>query len=195
VIINNANDIEGHSLSKSTYRNKIQLFLEEYIPLRSMKANASEKSYTVKEATIKLMQFCAYRDRSQKEVQEKLREMRMIPEACEQITIQLMRENFLNEERFARSFVRGKFRIKKWGRIKIKQELKKREISTPLIKLGFTEIDPSEYYSTLNDLAEKKLPLIKEANSYKKKQKLISFLHQKGYEFPVIMEILEEFKF
>jgi regulatory protein len=106
-----------------------------------------------------------------------------------------MRVNFLNEERFARSYVRGKFRIKKWGRIKIKQELKKREISTPLIKLGFTEIDPSEYYSTLNDLAEKKLPLIKEANSYKKKQKLISFLHQKGYEFPIIIEVLEEFKF
>ncbi|WP_034918377.1 regulatory protein RecX [Gillisia sp. CAL575] len=160
-----------------------------------MKPNASEKSYTIKEATIKLMQFCAYRDRSQKEVEEKLREMRMIPEACEQITIQLMRENFLNEERFACSFVRGKFRIKKWGRIKIKQELKQREISAPLIKIAFTEIDPSDYYSTLKELAEKKFPLIIESNSFKKKQKLISFLHQKGYEFPIIIEVLEEFKF
>ncbi len=160
-----------------------------------MKANASEKSYTIKEATIKLMQFCAYRDRSQKEVQEKLREMRMIPEACEQITIQLMRENFLNEERFARSFVRGKFRIKKWGRIKIKQELKAREISSPLIKIAFSEIDNSAYFSTLKVLAEKKFPLINESNPYKKKQKMISFLHQKGFEFPLIMEVLEEFKF
>lgn len=159
-----------------------------------MKPNASEKSYTIKEATIKLMQYCAYRDRSQKEVQEKLREMRMIPEACEQITIELMRENFLNEERFARSFVRGKFRIKKWGRIKIKQELKQRDISEPLIKIAFTEIDASEYYSTLIALAEKKSPLIKESNSYKKKQKLISFLHQKGYEFPIILEVTEELK-
>ena len=157
-----------------------------------MKPNTSEKSYTIKEATIKLMQYCAYRDRSQKEVQEKLREMRMIPEACEQITIQLMRENFLNEERFARSFVRGKFRIKKWGRIKIKQELKKRDISEPLIKISFTEIDNSDYYSTLKYLAEKKLPLIKESDSYKKKQKLISFLHQKGYEFPIILEVIAE---
>ncbi|WP_010227566.1 regulatory protein RecX [Gillisia marina] len=160
-----------------------------------MKPNASEKSYTIKEATIKLMQFCAYRDRSQKEVQEKLREMRMIPDACEQITIQLMRENFLNEERFARSFVRGKFRIKKWGKIKIKQELKARDISSPLIKISFSEIEESEYFKTLHELAEKKLPLIKEPNSYKKKQKLISFLHQKGYEFPIIMEVIESLKF
>ena len=64
------------------------------------------------------MQFCAYRDRSQKEVEDKLLEMRMIPEAREQIVIKLMQEDFLNEERFARSFVRGKYRIKKWGRIR-----------------------------------------------------------------------------
>lgn len=160
-----------------------------------MKSNASEKSYTIKEATIKLMQYCAYRDRSQKEVEQKLREMRMIPEACEQITIQLMRENFLNEERFARSFVRGKFRIKKWGRIKIKQELKKREISAPLIKLGFTEIDDSEYFSTLEEVADKKLKLIKESNPYKRKQKLIYYLQQRGFEIPLILEVLGNFKF
>ena len=71
-----------------------------------------QESYTVKEATIKLMQFCAYRDRSHKEVEEKLGKMNMIPAAKEQIIIQLMQEDFLNEERFARSFVRGKFRIK-----------------------------------------------------------------------------------
>ncbi|TVZ26489.1 regulatory protein [Gillisia sp. Hel_I_86] len=159
-----------------------------------MNSDPSEKSYTIQEATIKLIQYCAYRDRSQKEVQEKLKEMRMIPEACEQITIQLMRENFLNEERFARSFVRGRFRIKKWGRIKIKQELKKREISEPLIKIAFSEIELSEYYSTLNELAEKKIPLIKESNPYKKKQKLVSFLHQKGYEFPIILEVIAQLK-
>ena len=118
-----------------------------------MKQNDLQKSYTVKEATLKLMQYCAYRDRSHKEVEEKLREMRMIPAACEQIIIQLMQENFLNEERFARSFVRGKFRIKKWGRIKIKQELKFREISAPLIKIALTEIDEKEYLKTLTILA------------------------------------------
>ncbi len=114
-----------------------------------MKADPSQKSYTVKEATLKLAQYCAYRDRSQKEVEDKLREMRMIPQACEQIIIELMREDFLNEERFARSFVRGKFRIKKWGKIKITQELKKKEISAPIIKLGLTEIDQAEYLKIL----------------------------------------------
>lgn len=160
-----------------------------------MKPDPSQKSYTVKEATIKLMQFCAYRDRSQKEVETKLREMRMIPQACEQITIKLMQENFLNEERFARSFVRGKFRIKKWGRIKIKQELNKREISAPLIKIAFTEIDDSEYYTTLEEVAAKKLKLIKESNPYKKKQKLVYYLQQRGFEIPLILQVTEVFKF
>jgi len=160
-----------------------------------MKRHSSEKSYTIKEATIKLMQFCAYRDRSQKEVEEKLREMRMIPEACEQITIQLMRENFLNEERFAHSFVRGKFRIKKWGRIKIKQELKQRDISAPLIKSAFTEIDESEYFASLESVAKKKFKLIKEADPYKKKHKLVTYLQQRGFEIPLIFEVIEQFKF
>ncbi len=135
------------------------------------------------------MQYCAYRDRSQKEVEEKLNEMRMIPEAKEKIIIQLMREDFLNEERFARSFVRGKFRIKKWGRIKIKQELKLREISAPLIKIAFTEINENTYFHNLEELAQKKLKQIKEPNSYKKKSKLVSYLLQKGYESGLVYEV------
>ena len=150
------------------------------------------KSYTVKEATLKLMQFCAYRDRSQKEVEEKLKEMHMIPLACEEIIIKLMQEDFLNEERFARSFVRGKFRIKKWGRNKIKQELKLREISQPLIKIAFTEINDAEYLKTLEELAIKKLALLKEPNSFKKKKKLSDHLMQKGYEPAMVFECVNE---
>ena len=154
-----------------------------------MKPNSTHKSYTVKEATIKLAQFCAYRDRSHKEVEEKLKEMRMIPLACEQIIMKLMLEGFLNEERFARCFVRGKFRIKKWGRNKIKKELKIREISAPIIKLAFTEIDEEIYLSTLQELAEKKLNLINEVNPIKRKKKLISYLLQKGYEPQLIYDV------
>ncbi len=160
-----------------------------------MKSNPQQKSYTVKEATVKLMQFCAYRDRSHKEVEEKLREMRMIPAACEQIIVQLMHENFLNEERFARSFVRGKFRIKKWGRIKITQELKLREISSPLIKIALKEIEEQEYYNTLTALAKKKYELLKEKDPYKKRGKLTAYLLQKGYESSHIIEVLNNFKF
>lgn len=153
-----------------------------------MKPGQTHKSYTVKEATIKLMQFCAYRDRSHKEVEEKLREMNMIPLAQEQIIIQLMQEDFLNEERFARSFVRGKFRIKKWGRIKIRQELKFREISSPIIKLALTEIEEKAYLQSLEDLAIKKEKTLKESNSFKKKKKLADFLLQKGYEANLVYE-------
>ncbi len=157
-----------------------------------MKSSNDQKSYTVKEATIKLMQYCAYRDRSQKEVEEKLISMRMIPAAREKIIIQLMQENFLNEERFARSFARGKFRIKKWGRNKIKQELKIREISAPLIKIALTEIEEEEYIKTLHELAQKKALLIKEKDPYKKRKKLATYLLQKGYESSLVFEKVAE---
>ncbi|MFD1094768.1 regulatory protein RecX [Salegentibacter chungangensis] len=153
-----------------------------------MKQNSSQKSYTIKEATIKLMQFCAYRDRSHKEVEDKLKEMRMIPAAQELIIMRLMQEDFLNEERFARSFVRGKFRIKKWGRVRIKQELKMREISSPVIRMAMTEINEEDYRETLSELAEKKLNSISEPNSFKKKKKLSDFLLRKGYEANLVFD-------
>jgi len=137
------------------------------------------------------MQYCAYRDRSQKEVEDKLLEMRMIPEAREQIIIKLMQEDFLNEERFARSFVRGKFRIKKWGRLRIKQELKLKDISAPIIKMAMTEIDDKQYMSTLYALAEKKLNLLKEPNKLKRRKKLSDHLLQKGYEAGLVYEVTD----
>ena len=150
------------------------------------------KSYSVDEALQKLMHFCAYRDRSQKEVEDKLNEMHMIDAAKEKIIIELMQEGFLNEERFARSFVRGKFRIKKWGRIKITQELKKRGISSPIIKMGLTEIKESDYRTTLFELAEKKLEKINEPNEYKRKGKLADHLMRKGYESSLVFDSLQE---
>ena len=116
----------------------------------------------------------------------------MIPAAQEQIIIQLMQEDFLNEERFARSFVRGKFRIKKWGKIKIKQELKFREISSPIIKIALTEIKQEKYTATLYELAEKKLNLLKEPDTFKKKRKLADFLLRKGYESNLVYEVVNE---
>lgn len=150
------------------------------------------KSYSVSEALQKLMHFCAYRDRSQKEVEDKLNEMHMIDAAKEKIIIELMQEGFLNEERFARSFVRGKFRIKKWGRVKITQELKKRGISSPIIKMGLTEIKESDYRTTLFELAEKKLEKINEPNEYKRKGKLADHLMRKGYESSLVFDSIQE---
>ncbi|MGY5849125.1 regulatory protein RecX [Salegentibacter sp. F14] len=153
-----------------------------------MDTGQPHKSYTVKEATIKMMQFCAYRDRSHKEVEKKLTEMRMIPAAQEHIIIQLIEEDFLNEERFARNFVRGKFRIKKWGRIKIKQALKFQEISSPILKLALTEIEEESYLQTLEELAIQKQLTIREKDPYVKKRKLADFLLRKGYEAGLVYE-------
>ena len=152
----------------------------------------NQKSYTVDEALQKLMHFCAYRDRSQKEVEDKLDSLRMIPEAKEKIIIKLMDDGFLNEERFARSFVRGKFRIKKWGRIKITQELKKRGISSPIIKLGLSEINEMDYLKSLYEIAEKKLERIDEPNAFKKKGKLADHLLRKGYETSLVFNCVND---
>src|SRR5690554_4262975 len=155
-----------------------------------MSEKSTHKTYTVEEASQRLMQFCAYRDRSHKEVEQKLIEMRMIPKAREQIIIQLMQEGFLNEERFARSFVRGKFRIKKWGRIKIRQHLKLREISEPIIRLALSEIEEDQYLKTLEELLDKKQRLLTESDPFKRKRKLTDFLLRKGYESHLVFDLV-----
>ncbi len=114
----------------------------------------------------------------------------MIPEAREQIIIQLMQEGFLNEERFARSFVRGKFRIKKWGRIKIRQHLKLREISEPIIRLALSEIEEDQYLKTLEELLDKKQRLLTESDPFKRKRKLTDFLLRKGYESHLVFDLV-----
>ena len=112
-------------------------------------------SYTLSEATKKLERYCAYQERCHKDVTSKLKEMRMIPEAIDQIITHLIQENYLNEERFAQSFARGKFNIKKWGRNRIVNELKQRHISSYNIKSAFAEIDDALYLETLDNLAKK----------------------------------------
>lgn len=150
------------------------------------------KLYTVEEATRALEHFCAYQERCHKEVEKKLTDLRMIPEAKEQIIIHLLEHNFLNEERFSKAFARGKFSVKKWGKIKIVNELKFRNISTYNINSALNEIDANEYYDTLLEIAEKKLQLIKETNSYKKKNKLFTYLQSKGFESSLITEVIRE---
>ncbi|SFB82507.1 regulatory protein [Zunongwangia mangrovi] len=152
----------------------------------------TKKSFTVKEATVKLMQFCAYRDRTHKEVEEKLRSMNMIPEAQQQIIIQLMQENFLNEERFAKSFARGKFRIKKWGKRRITNELKLRGISPRNIQTGLKEISEADYLLTFHEISEKKWESIKETSVIKKKKKLVDYLQYRGWESQLIFEKANE---
>lgn len=148
--------------------------------------------YSVAEIKKKLEQYCIYQDRCHKEVEKKLNQYNLIPEAKEYILLHLLQENFLNEERFAKSFARGKFRIKKWGKPRIIRELKFREISDYNIKTALKEIDPDEYLKTLTQLALKKNKSIFEKNDYKRKVKLINFLKYRGYETYLIYDIVNK---
>ena len=151
----------------------------------------TQKSYTVDEALRAMENFCAFQERCHKEVEQKLYDLKMIPEAKEKIILHLMQHNFLNEERFSKAFVRGKFSIKKWGRIKIIRDLKFKNISPYNIKTALKEINEDDYLKSLNSIAAKKTPLIKESNLFKKRNKLSTFLISKGYESSLVFEVVK----
>jgi len=149
-------------------------------------------TFTVEEAKRKLDNYCVYQDRCHQEVEKKLYEMRMIPEACEVIILHLIAHNFLNEERFAKTFARGKFRIKNWGKQRIIRELKQRDISKYNIESALKEINAEEYATVLHDLTQKKWDSFIEKNSFKKRKKVIDFLFRKGFESNLIYEELNQ---
>ena len=108
---------------------------------------------------------------------------------------ELVEDNFLNEERFARSYVRGKFRIKRWGRIKIRLELKRRDISAYCIKKGMTEIDDNDYYTTLESIILKKQKTLKPDTKFKQKGKLAEHAMRRGFESALVWEVVNELIF
>tara|TARA_B100000900_G_scaffold415298_1_gene444672 strand:- start:2720 stop:3115 length:396 start_codon:yes stop_codon:yes gene_type:complete len=128
------------------------------------------------------------------EVLIKLKSWGLIQEAINLLIIELIQFNFLNEERYARSFARGKFRIKKWGKLKIRMALKKRDVYFKCIDLAMLEIDDKTYLITLKELLQKKNDILKETNSYKRKIKLIRYLVNRGYEYDLIHDALVELK-
>lgn len=150
-----------------------------------------KKSFTVNEIQRKLEHYCVYQDRCHKEIEKKMYEYQLIPEAKEQILLHLMQHNFLNEERFSKAFARGKFSIKNWGRIRIVNELKFRNISPYNIKTALKEIDEEVYLKTIQKVAEKKIAVIKEPNAFKKRSKLLTYLSSKGYESELIYEVVK----
>lgn len=151
------------------------------------------KTYTVEEAQKKLENYCAYQERCHKEVRTKLRDMKMIPEAIDNIMVHLIENNYLNEERFAKAFVSGKFRIKKWGKNRLIRELKFREISKYSIDVALKEIDQEAYYTTLDELTKKRIDQVKEKNSFKKKKKVADYLLYRGWESHLVYEKLNEY--
>ncbi len=113
----------------------------------------------------------------------------MINAAIDEILAHLIKENFLNEERFARSFARGKFNIKKWGKNRIVNELKQRDITKYNINLALKELDETDYLKTLEQLAEKRVGQLTETDIFKKRKKLADYLLYRGWESPLVYEI------
>lgn len=150
----------------------------------------NKKKYTPKQAKLKMESFCAYQERAQQEVRDKLYTWGLHSEDVENIIAELITENFLNEERFAKAFVRGKFRIKKWGKVKIIQHLKAKSISSPLIKIALREIDLDEYEENLDTLIQKKIVSQADSLSLSEKAKLMRYLQSKGYENDLIFQRL-----
>jgi regulatory protein len=149
-------------------------------------------NFTLKEVETKLQYYCSYQDRCHKEVHEKLKTFNIIPEGVDQIISNLIRENFLNETRFCESFVRGKFKIKNWGKIRIINELKRRNISTYNINQGLKEIDELEYLKKFEEIFNKKLSSLEKLTPVLKKKKILSYLLYRGWESRLIYQKIYE---
>ena len=148
--------------------------------------------FTIKEAAQKLEHYCAYQDRCHEEVVQKLRTMKMDADEIDRIIVQLITDNFLNEERFACSYARGKHRIKHWGKVRIINELKFRKISTTLIKIALKEINDSDYFELFDELADKHWETISERNVMKKRKKFCDYFLRKGWENELIYQKVKE---
>lgn len=144
-----------------------------------------------KSALAKAEHYCAYQERSQQEIRDKLYEWGLWSNDVEELISELIQTNFLNEERFTQAYVSGKFNIKHWGKIKIKQGLKLKRVPDKMIQRALNSIDQDEYLKTILSLAQKKAPLIKEKDAFKRQYKLVSYLMGKGFERDVIILVLK----
>jgi regulatory protein len=150
-----------------------------------------KKSYTFEEIKQKLVNYCVYQDRCHSEVEQKMQDFLLIPEAKDEIFLYLIKENYLNEERFTRSYIRGKFYIKHWGRGKIKMNLKQKGITDKLISKSMDEIDDNDYEKTLYKIYQDYFSKQKGMKDYQKKSKTIRHLMSKGFEYDVILGVLK----
>lgn len=151
--------------------------------------NQEKKSYTFDEIKQKLVNYCVYQDRCHAEVEQKMRDFLLIEDARDEIVLYLLRENYLNEERFTRSYIRGKFYIKRWGKVKIKLNLKQKQISEKLISKCFDEIDMDDYDKTIvkiyEDYHEKQ-----NGTEFQKRNKSIKYLLSRGFSYDDIVKVL-----
>lgn len=150
----------------------------------------NSKSLTPRQAQLKAENYCAYQERAQQEVRDKLYGWGLHEEDVENIIANLITENFLNEERFAVAYSQGKLRMKGWGKIKIKQALKAKRVSEQLIKIALRQIDTDEYETVLANIIDKKIHEINGQTPYIVKNKVYQFALSRGFESDLIFSIL-----
>ena len=152
----------------------------------------NNKDLTTKQIESKLQYYCSYQDRCHKEVIEKLKTFNIKSNESNEIISNLIKDNYLNESRFSENFVRGKFKIKNWGKVRIVRELKQRNISRYNINLGLKEIDSQEYQNKLDEIFKNKLSSLNNLNKTIKKKKIISYLLYRGWESNLIYSKINE---
>lgn len=154
---------------------------------------AFTKTLTKEQALQKLRQYCAYQERCHQEVKDKLYSYGLHQQQVEESISQLIEEDYLNEERFAKQYAGGKFRMKQWGKVKIMHELKLKKVSVYCIKKGLQELPDADYFNTLEKLATTKWKTLKgEKNRFVKMKKTQDYLLQKGYESEWVREQLQK---
>ncbi|REC65637.1 recombinase RecX [Chryseobacterium flavum] len=141
-----------------------------------------------------MVNYCVYQDRCHAEVEQKMKEFLLIDEAREEIILYLLKENFLNEERFTRSYIRGKFYIKHWGKNKIRMNLKQKQISEKMITICLDEIDEDDYRKTIARIYDDYISRQKGLQEYQKKSKTIKYLMSRGFEYEFILDTIENYK-
>jgi regulatory protein len=151
------------------------------------------KWLTQDEALQKMQRYCAYQERCHQEVRSKLLELEVYGDRLEAVMVALIEEGFLNEERFARAFARGKFRLKQWGRLRITRELKARQVTDYCIRKALEEIDENAYRAALEEVLRKKLPPAPAPEElYAHKQKAVRYALSRGYETELAWSVLQE---
>jgi regulatory protein len=141
----------------------------------------------------KLVKYCAYQDRCHSDVLKKMSELKTNDKIADEILVKLIEEGYLNEERFVRSFIRGKYRINKWGKKKIVSELRFKGIAANLINICLNEIDEEEYYEILKQLMNAKFLKLGKLKSFEIKNKLKSYAYSRGFELEIAENIISAF--
>ena len=152
-----------------------------------------QQKFTPDQAIPKAKYFCAYQERCHSEVKSKLYDFGLNTKEVDELLSILISEDYLNEQRFAIHFAGGKFRMKHWGKVKIKYELKQKQVSEYCIKKALLQIDEEDYFKTMQKLFDDKIATLRaEKNIFTKRKKVFDYLRQKGYETQLISEMLKE---